>query len=205
MVTKTFEEAEDLIEEGDILLFKGRGWGAFFLKRSAGGVYSHVGIASWCNGLLECVEFTEGAGGRIVNLETYNKIDKRQIDVYRPISPRKKVTLEGDEIREEWVDFDGLAVTTCMRKLSGLPYGWRRIWWIAKHKLAGFRLFYNPENTINDEAEDEIVYPVCSTAAAHCFNSNGFDLIKNRSDEWTEPSSLSTSTSLAYLFTLEKP
>ena len=88
-----------------------------------------------------------------------------------------------------------------MRKLTALPYGWRRIWWMAKHKMAGLRFFYKPDDLMIDTVKD-VVYPVCSTAVSYSFNKNGYDLITNRSDEWTEPGQISMSPRLSYLFTL---
>jgi len=97
--------------------------------------------------------------------------------------------------------FDGKAVTRTMRQLTGLPYGYSRIWWMLKHKLVGLRLFYSAEDLMLDTVKD-VVYPVCSTTTAYAFNIHGYDLINNRSDEWTEPGQIAESTRLSYLFSL---
>jgi len=202
-----YDTAKSLIEEGDVLLFRGRGIVSYFIGRASESKYTHVGVASWHNGdggLLECVEFREGKGGRTVNLErVVNDLPDDTIDVYRPIPYWSRwhfnaVRNEAYTVRSE---FNGKAVTNAMRKLTGLPYGWKRIWWIAKHKLMGFRLFYNVDDLMVDSL-GEVIYPVCSTAIAYAFNKNGFDLINNRSDEWTEPADIAQSARLGYLFTL---
>lgn len=206
-VTIPYSQVKRLIEEGDVLLFRGTGIFSRFIQRAGEGKYSHVGVASWHNGgdLLECIEFVGGSGGRSVNLDTYVEQINCQIDVFRPIprfskwvfEPKKRIT------ELEMVKFQGVKVTRCMRKLTGLPYGWRRIWWIFKHKLPILRFFYNLDSiTIDGDGNEEVIYPVCATSISHCFSKNGYDLVYHRSDEWTEPSDLARSTRLNYLFTI---
>lgn len=213
--------AKPLINEGDVLLFRGSGWVAFFIGVAGESFYSHVAVASWHNGdkkhlgLLECVEFREGSflgglfnsnaagGGRSVNL--YNEVQKYSgcIDVYRPVDRFTKHTYNAatHSVNHHQTTFDGKAVTNTMRQLTGLPYGWKRIWWLMQYKLAIWRLISNRDVLMNDNVED-IVYPVCSTAVAYAFNKNNCDLINNKSDEWTEPADIARSARLSYLFTL---
>jgi len=73
--------------------------------------------------------------------------------------------------------------------------------WIAKHKLAAFRIFSDVDSLIVDDLED-LIYPVCSTTVAYAFNKSDYDLMNNRSDEWTEPGDVARSSRLSYLFTL---
>jgi hypothetical protein len=209
MYELSFSYAKELIHEADVLLYRGRSWQSFFIGRAGQTTYTHAGLASWVNGhadtdaILETVEFKEGKGGRSVNLERTIQENPGIIDVYRPIPIWHKWKFNVDELvpRLETKEFNGKAVTRTMRRLTGLPYGWRRIWWIAKQKMVGLRLWYSPNDLMVDEVSD-IVYPVCSTAVAYSFNKNGFDLLNNRSDEWTEPGHIANSTRLSYLFTL---
>lgn len=210
-IIKSYLEVKRYINEGDVLLFRGKGFLSKIIGSSTETPYSHVGLASWINGrantddgILECVEFREGSGGRSINLHQAVKKHDCCIDVYRPNpvffsyifdeNNDKKIVLSQKE-------FDGKAVTNIMRKMTGLPYGWRRILWMFRHKLFMFRLFGNTNKLILDELND-MIYPVCSTAVAYSYNSNGYDLVKNRSDEWTEPGDIAKSTQLNYLFTL---
>jgi hypothetical protein len=203
-----FSQAKSLIKEGDILLFRTRGIVPFLIRRAGEGQYSHVAIASahrtrgsffW-----ECVEFREGSGGRSVLLERQVILHDGLIDVYRPISPRINISFSSEtgKVSETRTKFNGREVTKRMRRMTGLPYGWKRLWWIAKHKLFGLRLLYSMSEVTDDSIVDDI-YPVCSTAIAACFRKAGFDLVKNRSDQATEPSDIARSTSLQYLFTLK--
>lgn len=216
-----FADAKPLINEGDVLLFRGRGWASYFIGIAGESVYSHVAVASWHNGdqkhlgILECVEFREGSmlnglfngnsggGGRTVTLLTQVNQYPEQIDVYRPTNTYTQYEFDAETKSTivKSIAFNGKAVTNTMRRMTGLPYGWKRIMWLAKQKLAGFRLFYNRESLMNDRM-GEIIYPICSTAVAYAFNSNNFDLINNKADEWTEPADIARSARLSYLFTL---
>ena len=204
-----FGEARDLLEEGDILLFRSKGIVSFFIRRAAEGEYSHSGVASGhgSNGdqIWECVEFREWKGGRTVNLERYVHQMPGMIDVYRAASSFKLVEFdqEANEVRERKVRFNGKVVTNMMRRMTGLPYGWRRIMWLASHKLPIIRIFYSIDSVIDDDHKKELVYPVCSTAVSHSFTHTGYDLVNNRADIATEPSDLSRSPLANYLFTLE--
>lgn len=205
----SYKTAKPLINEADILLFRGRGLISRLIASQSDTNYSHVALASWSNGdantedgMLECVEFREGFGGRTVNLEIEAKNNSGIIDVYRPI-PRFSNLIYNEKTSEvSYVvkEFNGKAVSRVMRKMTGLPYGWKRIWWIIKNKLVFFRLL-SKDRLMNDKL-DAIVYPVCSTAVAHAFNINGYDLLNNKSDCWTEPGHISLSPRIQYLFTI---
>lgn len=204
-VSKYFEEWKHYLREGDVLLFRGESIYSKFLKVSGDSIYTHVGVASWHNKVLECAEFHESYGGRTVNLENYIATDNRQIDVFRPIPvfASLKYNLDLGEVDVSRKDFVGTNVTDCMRGLTGIPYGWKRIWWITKHKAAGIRIFYNPSKTMDDTTQDEIIYPVCSTAVAHCFSKNGYDLVSQKADEWTEPADIARSTRIHKIFNIK--
>lgn len=200
----SFDEAKDLLQEGDILLFEGSSLFSWFIMRAGDGRYSHAAMVSkhGTNGgsFWECVEFKEWQGGRTINLERYLRNEK--VDVYR-CKPQNVIEFydpESQSIQRDEKEFNGKVVTNKMRTLTGLPYGWTRIFWIAKNEVLRF-IWSNP-NTSNDN-DDELIYPVCSTAVAHCFSHAGFDLVQNRSDQWTEPSDLSRSALLNYLFTIK--
>lgn len=203
-----YREARKIINDGDILLFRGQGIVADFIKVAGQSDYSHVGVASWhgTNGgrMLECVEFREWKGGRTVNLEQYVKDNSGVIDVYRPDPYFTKIIFnpKTKEIEIKELDFNGKNVTNSMRKTTGLPYGWSRIWWMAKRKIPFLRFIYDVNSIMDDDITTE-TYPVCSTAVARAFSIHGYDLVKNRSDDYTEPSDIARSSKINYLFTLE--
>lgn len=212
-----YDEALDLIMEGDVLLLRGEGFVSSIVSKAGDGKYSHVGLATWHNcakrcamggPLLEITEFREGFGGRTTNLAvSYESHIKGQlIDVYRASETltRLKFDVGTRQVISTVIPFDGKAVTNAMRRLTGLPYGWKRIWEIAKRKLVFLRWYYTGYDISDDLAEANFknVYPVCSTAVSACFSRIGYDLVPNRADEWTEPSDIARSALLNYMFTL---
>ena len=207
LIYRPYEEVQQLIKEGDVLLFRGQSFTSKIIQAYGEGSYSHVGVASWSNGsdspILECVEFREGKGGRTVNLKRQVEYNDCLIDVYRPIPFFTNIQYNKDAgiIKVVRKPFNGKLVTNTMRRMTGLPYGWRRIWWIFKRKMVILRLFYSREDLVDDTTK-EVIYPVCSTATSYAFSKDDFDLIKNKSDNWTEPSHIATSARLNYLFTL---
>jgi len=201
LIYMEYEQARNLIKEADVLLFRGRGLVARFIGRAGEGVHTHVAVASWHGNSLECVEFREWKGGRTVNLSIQVEKNNGYIDVYRPLSSIHYPVLVGNEIIYSLANLDPYKITNCMRDMTGLPYGWKRIWLIAKHKMPFVRFFYDIGSVTKDLGE--ILYPICSTAVAHCFSKNYYDLVKNRADQWTEPADISRSSILSYLFTLK--
>jgi len=205
-----YKDVKNLIKEGDLLIYRGKAWYSFFIKRATRGEYSHIGLASWHNGTsdkpasLETIEFHGYRGGGVV-IQMNNLFPQfsGQIDVYRPNNNWENIYFnkQNDTCVSKQYTFDGLSVTNTMRGLTGLPYGWRRIWWFIRSYLLLGRFFYNIENLTSDEQKG-IIYPVCSTAIAYSFASNGYDLIHERADEWTQPSDIAQSSTTNYLFTL---
>lgn len=202
----SLEKAKTLLNEGDVAIFRGKGLISWFIKSFGGSPYSHTATVSkhGDNGgtIFELVEFRELVGSRTTLLDQQVKQYSGQIDIYRAnkyfynsyYSHIKNSVVEYKE------HFNGKKVTNCMRLLTGQDYDYYTIWQIAKSKLFGLRLFVN-----YDAASDDSITPdkyVCSTAVAHCFNSNGYDLVKRKGDKWVEPGDLARSTSLNYLFTL---
>lgn len=205
-----FQQARELLDEADILLFRNKGSvTSFFIESASNGPYSHVGVASshGDNGgrIWECVEFKEGLGGRTVNLKEYVRLHPGEIDVYRvsPIKVQCYYNVNTQKIDIRRLKLNKKTVTNIMRKMTGLPYGWRRIWWILQRKLLMFQLFLSLDY-ISDDAVVDIIYPVCSTAVAYSFSQVGFDLVHNRSDSYTEPAHIANSPLLSYLFTLKR-
>lgn len=208
MTTIKFNEAKFLLNEADILLFRGNGIFSSLIKRASVGLYSHVGLASlWTSekhSQWECVEFKENYGGRSINLERYVRTHSGLIDVYRatPSWHKPKYFEQEKIVKSQRFALDERCITDTMRSLTGLPYGWKRIWWLAQQKIPILRFLYDVGKTTDDNLKD-LIYPVCSTAVAYCYSKCGYDLVQNRADEYTEPSEISRSAVLSYLFTLE--
>lgn len=202
-----YHQAENHLKEADVLLFRSTNFISRLISKAGEGIHSHVALVTknGGNGRWEAVEFKEWKGGRVIDLERYINSYKGEIDLYRSDGSyvKKWYSSHSNEVMTAVSKLDQRRITNCMRELTGLPYGWRRILWIAKHKMFLLRLFNNIEKIIEDMPGDEIVYPVCSTSIAHCFNKAGFDLVKNRSDEATEPADIARSCILNYLFTFK--
>lgn len=217
--------AQPLIKEGDVLLFRsGKSWVSYFISQGSLGMHSHVAMASWHGNLLECVEFREGSllsnfiavsdtargGGRTVNLET--QVDKypNSIDVFRP---KPSFSIANTEYNSEEpvftvsydeVTYSGIEATEKMREMTGLPYGWKRIWILAQYHLPILRWRTKP--VFDDKAINGNVYPVCSTAVAVSVRMGGYDgkadLRPLKADPYMTPSDIASSPLLDYVFTL---
>lgn len=203
--------ARQYIKEGDVLLFRSTSLLGSIIAATGNGKYSHVGLASWVfdrfgNKLhLECVEFREFKGGRAINLSTYINDGNTIIDVYRPAAYMYSCNWDNktNHLIENNSKFEGRKITTCLRNMTGLPYGWARIWYLAKFYLPFIRYIFRflSKEHLDDDLKD-VIYPICSTAVAYCFSKEFVDLTHHRSDHRMEPSDIARSPILNYLFTL---
>jgi len=189
-----YSEATPLIQEADILLFRGKGIMSWLIQRYGSGVHSHVGIAHWDNENLQCVEFRGFKGGRSVSLKRQVNSNPFGIDVFRAA---KRVDYENDSYVLD--DTTKSKITTAMLKLTGLPYGWTNIWKLVKHYLPLCRLA--PQN-IKDNNATKIF--VCSTAAAYAYRTSYIDPVPYLADSAVTPSDLARSSLFEYQFTLQK-
>lgn len=204
-----YNEAVNYIQDGDVLLFRGTGLISLLIQVAGEGYYSHAALATWTRNeqgereRLECVEFREWIGSRVLSLENYVKANPACIDVFRPV-PRSFVYVYNCKMRELEVHekvFNPKPIINEFRSLTGLPYGWNRIWWLARHHMIGLRLLVDPKS-LDDSPSNKDIYPVCSTIISHLFSKHYVDLIRFRSDSRTEPSDLARSPLLNYIFTL---
>jgi hypothetical protein len=197
-------EAKPLIKDADLFLYRGDAWYSFFIKRASRGEYSHAGLASWNDNILESIEFHGWrGGGATFNADNLFPEYTKQIDVYR-VSDYIEIINYNKEFAATTYNnlvLDRKCVCQTMRNLTGLPYGWRRIFWFIKSYLFGLRFCYDLEDLTSDELE-KLIYPVCSTAIAYSFNKCGFKLLHQLADEWTQPSNLANSPLTNYLFTI---
>ena len=209
-ISLPYKEVESMIEEGDVLLFRGKGFISYFIKALGNGHYSHVGLASWVHNKkgkrknLECLEFSEKFGSRAVDLERYieSADNSGRVDVYRPVSNYSLWSFNPsveDKPYQQGLRYKGAKLTSEFRSLTGLPYGWWRIWQLIKTHMLGLRLILRKRHLDDSEA---LKYPVCSTIIAHLFSKHYVDLVNLRSPNRTEPSDIARSPILNYLFTL---
>tara|TARA_Y100000310_G_C20478768_1_gene713685 strand:- start:4 stop:639 length:636 start_codon:yes stop_codon:yes gene_type:complete len=209
MILIPYHEAEQYIKEGDVLLFRGRGLSSWLIKRYASGVHSHAGMAHWDNDNLECVEFREFKGGRAVSLKSQVETHPDNIDIFRPASQIHSMSLsewpENMEAynREEQIDIfnedTAKEVTDVMIQLTGLPYGWKNIWKLARHYIPFARL---AKQNIKDD--DPMNVFVCSTAVAYAFRKAYVDPVPYLADSAVMPADLARSALFKYQFTISK-
>ena len=86
-----------------------------------------------------------------------------------------------------------------MMDLTGLPYGWKNFWKLAKHYAPFFRL---SEQNVKDTAPTEVF--VCSTAVAFAYRMVYSDPVPYLSDSSVTPADLARSALFKYQFTLQK-
>lgn len=204
-----YNEALKYINEGDVLLFRGNSFVSAIIQAIGEGYYSHVGMASWVfndkgeKGFLECIEFREWIGSRAINLKNYIDDNPGRIDVFRPIPKYSQAVYSCKQRKLDVVEivYDGKKLTNEFRELTGLPYGWNRILWLAKFHLFGLRLF-NWQAGLEDIESKHELYPVCSTVVAYLFAKHYTRLLHYRSSSRTEPSDVARSPILNYMFTL---
>ena len=209
MILVPYHEAEQYIKEGDVLLFRGRGLSSWLIKRYGSGVHSHAAMAHWDNDNLECIEFREFKGGRAVSLKSQVETHPDNIDIFRPARQIHSMNFSGwpenmeAYDREEQIDIfnedTAKEVTDVMSQLTGLPYGWKNIWKLAKHYLPFARL---AKQNIKDD--DPMNVFVCSTAVAYAFRKAYIDPVPYLADSAVMPADLARSALFKYQFTISK-
>ena len=197
-----YDQAKELIQEGDILLFRGSGVIGFLIKRYTGGVHSHVALAHKDGDVLECVEFREFMGGRSVSLKSQVDNSPLNIDVFRPVKSisYEEMDAEGNTklIEKKYTEETASAMTEDIIKWTGQPYGWSNIWKMFLRFIPGARLF---QQNIND---DEVAKAkVCSTAVTVALRRNFMDPVPYLADDRVSPADLARSPILQYLFTID--
>jgi len=197
-----YDQAKELIQEGDILLFRGSGTIGFLIKRYTGGLHSHVALAHKDGDILECVEFREFMGGRSVSLKSQVDNSPLNIDVFRPVKSisYEEMDAEGNTklIEKNYTEETASAMTEDIIRWTGQPYGWSNIWKMFLRFIPGARLF---QQNIND---DEVAKAkVCSTAVTVALRRNFMDPVPYLADDRVSPADLARSPILQYLFTID--
>lgn len=197
-----YEEAKSILQEGDILLFRGEGLISFLIQRYTGGIHSHVALASKFNDTWMCVEFREFKGGRSVSLESQVKDNPTNIDVFRPVnSISYQKMLDDKSIQNiDLVYTKEIAnkMTQDIVKWTGQPYGWKNIFKMFMRFMPGARIF---QQNINDD--DVAKAKVCSTAVTVALRKEFMDPVPYLADERVSPADLARSPIIQYLFTID--
>jgi hypothetical protein len=194
MLLIPYSEALSQIKEADVLLFRGKGFISWLIKRYGSGVHSHAAMAHWDDDTLECVEFREFKGGRVVSLKGQVETHPDNIDVFRAAS-----LIKFDDRAHEFTEEVSNNITDIMLQNTGLPYGWKNFWKLGKHYLPFFRL---AEQNIKDDDPTEVF--VCSTAVVYAYRKAYLDPVPYLADAAVTPADLARSCLFEYKFTIEK-
>jgi hypothetical protein len=198
-----FDKALELLQEGDILLFRGVGWISFLIQRYTGGVHSHVAVASKSNDTWMCVEFREFYGGRSVSLQTQVESNPTSIDVFRPVNSVSYQKMSDDgtivDIEKKYTPDIAKAITRDITRWTGQPYGWNNIFNMFMRFVPGARLFMQQD--INDD--DVAKAKVCSTAVTIALRKEFMDPVPYLADSRVSPADLARSPIIQYLFTID--
>ena len=177
--------ARSKIRDGDLLLFRPRrGLFGRLIAKAGRSDYSHAGMAAWWQRRLMCLETVQGRGGRAVLLSNLVREYPGRIDVY--------------SAEANGQPFDRRAAVEAMIEITGRPYGWPSLVWVALVHLAVVRLFVRP-NT-DDAANGSL--PFCSQAVSRACRAGGVDPVPRLADRATEPGDLARSRFFSFLCTL---
>jgi len=183
-----YADARCKIRDGDLLLFRPRGWIWRVVGVAGRSCYTHAAMAGWWKvgptRRLMCVEMTAG-GGRAQLLSNLAARWPGAIDVYRANAARRKFSRERALLR--------------MIEITGREYGW---WNLARAALVHLPIFRFLVRPATDDREATAWPPFCSQAAAEAYRAGGVDPVPNLADRLTEPGDLARSPFFQYRFTL---
>jgi hypothetical protein len=211
MLLVPYREATLQIEEADVLLFRSEGPISWLIKRYGSGVHSHAALAHWDGDNLQCVEFREFKGGRAVSLERIIEEHPENVDVFRAAKIVQYTDCQDtcpkcgmgwscptDE-RHDLTEEVAKNISDAMLGITGLPYGWKNFWKLAKHYLPFCRL---AEQNIKDNDPTNVF--VCSTAVAYAYRMGYVDPVPYLADIAVTPADLARSALFKYRFTIQK-
>jgi hypothetical protein len=197
-----YDKAEEILQEGDILLFRGKGLISFLIQRYTGGLHSHVALASKCNDVWMCVEFREFKGGRSVSLKNQVGKNPTNIDVFRPLSSVSFQKMNEDKtittVNKTYTNEMAHSMTQDIISWTGQEYGWKNIFQMFSRFLPGIRLLRGQDTNDEDVARAK----VCSTAVAIALRKEYMDPVPYLADDRVSPADLARSPLLQYLFTI---
>ena len=176
------------INDGDLLLFRGRGLVSRLIGVAGRSTYTHAARAIWWGDILFCCEVRELKGGRAVTLESQVRKYPGLIDVFE--------TNPG----ERWPEYDRAGALDTMRRLAGCDYGYFGVLRAALWHLPLWRCLVRPD--MNDQQVTSEP-PFCSQACVMADRLGGrVDPVPHLADRVTEPADLARSPFYRYRFTL---
>ncbi len=185
---RTLSECCEEIQDGDLLLFRGRGLVSRAIAAAGRTHYTHAARTAWWGNDLFCCEVREFYGGRAVTLESQVRRKPGSIDVFEA---------NPDGL---WSNYSRDGATRYMRRLAGCDYGYLGVLRAAVLHLPVWRFLWSPD-TSDDRVTDQP--PFCSQACVMADRlGGGVDPVPHLADRLTEPGDLARSPFFRYRFTL---
>lgn len=177
-----YEEYRSQMRNGDVLLFKGKGWLSEIIKWKTGSAYSHAGLVAWWGDRLMVLEAV-GAGVRATPISYNLKKYKGGIDYFRCTEDLS------DSVRDGMLSF--------AQKQLGKEYDLAR--------LFGFfvKLMRNQPLQETETATVPGTF-FCSEYVAEVYEQAGCDLVLDRSSQYTSPDKLADSELMMLVGTLKE-
>ena len=176
----------EVVVDGDVLLWRGRGLISRMIATAGRSEYSHAGMAAWWHDELMCLEVREFVGGRCVTLGSQVEKCSGRVDVYRLATQRR-----GD-----------VSMTTAVSKMKGFAgceYGYLHLMRAAAIHAPVMRFWANRKRGDNGTGP-----PFCSEAVDRAYLAAGLDLVPRLRGRLTEPADISRSAALEYVCTLRQ-
>jgi hypothetical protein len=205
-----YNEARDLIRDGDVLLWRGHGLIARMIRVAGRSLYSHAGMAGWDRRdpdrpALMCYEVREFIGPRISRLAHQVDMYPGQIHVYRVSDTHTELHWAATNAHFNAVIkyFDSLEAVSVMRDIAKPgKYGWWHLFLTGLIHMPGIRMFFL------QPVDDTLVSkraPYCSHAVSASLRKAFTDVVRHTPDNYTHPGDLDKSPLLHYMLTLARP
>jgi hypothetical protein len=166
-----YDQVRDQIKNGDVFMYKGKGFISSVIRWVTHSPYSHAALAVWWNQRLMVME-AKGQGV-IVNPTS------RSIRHYRG-------DVEWFSCKKEISEDDRLRMVKFAQEELGKSYGrWKAI-------LLGIKILFEHDLEKRDRLKREKRL-FCSEYVAQIYNFIGLDLKKGRSDRFTKPDDIANS------------
>lgn len=175
-----YKKVRDKIKDGDILMYKGKGFTSWMVKKFTRSQYSHAGITVWWNNRLMVMEAV-GKGVVLTplsrNVENYHgEVEWYQFHKDVPRDLREVMVITAQE--ELGKEYD-------MKGVIGL----------------GIKILFNIKPDFTKKKPNKLF---CSQYVANVYSAVGLDLDVNNSDISTSPDDIPSSSLTVFKGTLKK-
>ena len=178
----SYSKARLSIRDGDLLLFRPRGFIWRLIAVAGRSKYTHAAMAARWHGRIHCLQQTSDEDHKPLLSELVKRWPG-VIDVYSVVK----------------TPYNRTAAVKAMIAIAGKHYGWWNLFRASFCHLPVVRLFVKPDL---DDKSTTVESPFCSQAVSDVMRIGGVDPVPNLSDRLTEPGDLARSSAFKYRFTL---